>query len=183
MNKLTTKNDFLTFLKENKTGLPLIGFDSPKFHSILLEKELMNEEYGLCCFLLDMNKKIVIGTLTNKRLIILRNKLLGNDIISISLNNINDVYTKSKFSKSYIIIDTLKETIELTGRIDIIKNTYKVLRDSLNTVQNNLINNNQYKSECSTDKYENLTKLKKLLDENVITKDEFEKEKDKILNS
>ena len=56
MNKLITQNDFITFLKENKTGLPLICFDSPKFQSSLLVKQLLEGEYGLCCFLLDMNK-------------------------------------------------------------------------------------------------------------------------------
>lgn len=182
MNKLVTQNDFITFLKENKTGLPLICFESPKFQSSLLVKQLLNEEYGLCCFLLEMNKKTVIGALTNKRLLILRNKMIGNDIISVSLNNINDIYMKNRLTKSYIIIDTIKETIELTGRNDIVKNTYKILQDSLNLTHNNLIINNGSKSTNDINKYDELSKLKKLLDENAITKDEFEKEKDKILN-
>lgn len=84
---------------------------------------------------------------------------------------------------SHIIIDTLKETIELTGRNDIVKNTYEILQNSLNTIKNNLISNNKHISECNINKYDDLSKLKKLLDENIITKEEFENEKDKILNS
>ena len=84
---------------------------------------------------------------------------------------------------SHIIIGTLKETIELTGRNDIVKNTYEILQNSLNTIKNNLISNNKHISECNINKYDDLSKLKKLLDENIITKEEFENEKDKILNS
>ena len=183
MNKLITKEDFMTFLKENKTGLSLIGFDSPEHQSSLLVKQLLNDEYGLCCFMLQISKKTVIGTLTNKRLLILRNKMIGNNIISISLNNINDISTKNKLTTSYFIIDTLKETIELTGRKNIVQNTYSTLQNSLNLIQNNLINDSKVKTTCDTNKYDDLSKLKKLLDENIITKEEFEKEKDKILNN
>lgn len=45
------------------------------------------------------------------------------------------------------------------------------------TVNNNYLNNN------STDKYEQLNKLKQLLDNNVITEDEYNLEKSKILNN
>ena len=45
-------------------------------------------------------------------------------------------------------------------------------------------NNNQPKTFIQqNDKYDKLSKLKKLLDENVINQEEFEKEKQKILNS
>lgn len=179
MEKLITEKDFTTYLKEKGTGVPFVGFESPKYQFNLLQKQLLDGEYGLCCFLLQIDKKNVVGSLTNKRLIILKNKIIGNDIISISINNINDIYIKNKIATSYIIIDTLKETVKLNGPRISVENTYKVLQNSLNIIKNSLINKDELNSN---DKYDELKKIKELLDNGTLTQDEFEKEKQKILN-
>lgn len=188
MKEMTTKEEFYEYLKNNKTGMKnLIGTVSPKYQFAFLEKQLLKDEYAICCFVLQINefsitsKNNVSGALTNKRLIISKNNIVKNEIISISINNINDIYIKNKIVQSFLIIDTLKETIELTGNREYVENTYKLLHESLNEVKNNLITNDTEPLN-TTSKYDELSKIKELLDNGILTQEEFNTEKEKILN-
>lgn len=84
-----------------------------------------------------------------------------------------------------LIIDSFKETLVFVGLKKLVENTNNALNNALNEIKNNLINDNTIKiNDTQPDsKYDKLTKLKKLLDENIINQKEFEEEKQKILNS
>lgn len=150
----------------------------------IIESNLLKDEKILTCFMLMIGKssKRVAGALTNKRLIIARKEIVGNKIINISLNNINDIFIKNGLIDSTLIIDSISETIELRGLRNLVQNTYNELHNKLNEVKNGFINNNISPIVNNSSKYDELKKLKELLDEGIITQDEFEKEKNKVLN-
>lgn len=186
--KLLTSDDFSNYVIENKTGNEsLPGW--MKKHFKVVEQNLVNDEYGLVSFMLMIgnSSKRIAGVLTNKRLIIAQDKLIGNQLITVSINNINDIYMKKGLIDGTLIIDSFKETLAFVGLKKLVENTNNALNNALNEIKNNLISNNIIQNsntiQHSDDKYDKLSKLKKLLDENVINQEEFEKEKQKILNS
>lgn len=186
--KLLTSDDFSNYVIENKTGNEsLPGW--MKKHFKVVEQNLVNDEYGLVSFMLMIgnSSKRIAGVLTNKRLIIAQDKLIGNQLITVSINNINDIYMKKGLIDGTLIIDSFKETLAFVGLKRLVENTNNALNNALNEIKNNLISNNVIQNnntiQHSDDKYDKLSKLKKLLDENVINQEEFEKEKQKILNS
>lgn len=186
--KLLTSDDFSNYVIENKTGNEsLPGW--MKKHFKVVEQNLVNDEYGLVSFMLMIgnSSKRIAGVLTNKRLIIAQDKLIGNQLITVSINNINDIYMKKGLIDGTLIIDSFKETLAFVGLKRLVENTNNALNNALNEIKNNLISNNVIQNnntiQHSDDKYDKLSKLKKLLDENVLNQEEFEKEKQKILNS
>ncbi len=183
MKELLHCDDFVHYVETKKTGNEsLPGW--MKKHFKVVENSLLNGEYGVVCFMLMIGKssKRVAGVLTNKRLIIAQDKLIGNQLITISINNINDIYIKNGLIDSTLVIDSFKETLQFTGLKKLVQNTNSELNNALNYVKNNLINNNDT-IVTKTSKYDELKKIKELLDTDIITQEEFDSEKEKILNS
>ena len=69
----------------------------------------------------------------------------------------------------------------MRGLKNLTQNAYSDLHQKLNEIKNGLINNNQ-NSNINNTKYDDLKKIKELLDNGILTQDEFEKEKNKILD-
>lgn len=186
--KLLTSDDFSNYVIENKTGNESFPGWMKK-HFKVVEQNLVKNEYGLVSFMLMIgnSSKRIAGVLTNKRLIIAQDKLIGNQLITVSINNINDIYMKKGLIDGTLIIDSFKETLAFVGLKKLVENTNNALNNALNEIKNNLINNNTIQTNNtihnSDDKYDKLSKLKKLLDENIINQKEFDDEKEKILNS
>lgn len=180
MKKLLNADDFTKYCQENQTGNESWPGMMNK-HFKIIENSLLNDEYGLTSFMLMIGNSSlrIAGVLTNKRLIIGQKKVIGNQLITISINNINDIYTKKGIIDGILIIDSLKEKIELHGLKQYVQNTYKYLHESLDDIKSNVMNG---KNDNGNSKYDDLKKLKDLLDNKVISQKEFEKEKNKILN-
>ena len=99
------------------------------------------------------------------------------------INKINDVMVVQSFlgkifNYGTIIINTSsnKYKFQFIENADKLKNKITSIIDKKEQSNNENIN-----KEISTDKYSDLKKLKELLDNDIITKEEFEKEKKKIL--
>ncbi len=99
------------------------------------------------------------------------------------INKINDVMVVQSFlgkifNYGTIIINTSsnKYKFQFIENADKLKNKITSIIDKKEQSNNENIN-----KEISTDKYSDLKKLKELLDNDIITKEEFEKEKEKIL--
>lgn len=183
MQELLHCEDFVRYVETKQTGNEsLPGW--MKKHFKVVENSLLNGEYGIVCFMLMIGKssKRIAGVLTNKRLIIAQDKLIGNQLITISINNINDIYIKNGLIDSTLIIDSFKETLQFTGLKKFVQNTNNELNNALNYIKNNLINNNNI-APPPPNKYDELKKLKELVDNNIITQEEFEAEKKKILSN
>lgn len=181
---MKTNIELANYMKDKKTGNESFPGMAMK-HFKVIENSLLNDENVLTCFMLlyGNTSKRIAGALTNKRLIIAQGKFIGNQLITISINNINDIYIKNGLINSTLVIDSLKETIQLKGLTNLVKNANSELNIALNEIKNGIINNSQSNNVYvnQEDNYDKLKKLKSLLDENIISQEEFEKEKQKLL--
>ncbi len=127
------------------------------------------------CVLLDTTELCF----TNMR-VIGKNGLLKTQSLDASLNKINDILIKQDllgkiFNYSILIISTSSN-----------KYIYKYIKNAeyFKNEFNNYINKKQDKEikiKDNEDNYDKLKKLKSLLDEDIISQEEFEKEKKKLL--
>lgn len=180
---MKTAEEMVEFCHKNNLGQGLTKKWELKHFNVIANVLNQDENVKLCSMLLfgannsdkTINGNVAIA-LTNERLIIGQKKMVGEHIISISLQNINDIYFEKKALFGYITIDTIKEKINVYSNNIEAKNFYNAIQTTVNGRQNNINEKN-----LNDDKYEKLRKLKLLYDDEVITKEEFEKEKEKIL--
>lgn len=182
-SELKTAKDMYNYAVKNNFGKGFTDKWGIKHFEVILNVLNNDENVELCgamSYHAGNSDKSISGTvaivLTNKRLIIGQKKVIGEHVISISLKNINDIYFEKKALFGYITIDTNKEKISIYSDNKSAKNFYNVIQ-TLVEGKKNIANNDKN----DDDKYEKLKKLKTLLDEDIITKDEFDKEKAKIL--
>ena len=139
----------------------------------------------ICLFLDSFKVCILLDTtelcFTNIR-VIGKTGWLNTKSLDAPINKINDVSITQGllgkiFNYSTIVISTSSS-----------KYFYKYIKeaDDFKDDLTNYINKyeekkNNYNSKQEDDKYDKLSKLKKLLDDNIITREEFDKEKEKIL--
>lgn len=128
------------------------------------------------CIMLDTTELCI----TNKRMIG-KHGWLNTNTLDAPLNKINDINIRQNiigklFNFSNVIISTSssKYNFNYIKNAEELKNYFNNIIFNLDENKNNNLNSNE-------DKYDKLSKLKKLMDENIITKEEFKKEKDKIL--
>lgn len=113
---MKTTNDFVDFCKENETGT---GFNEKWLnkHFSVIETNLMNDEVGKVAFvgLKDFDSPTKHSgnyayLITNKRIIMGQKKLIGENIVTVSLKNINDISMSIGIVFTKIVFDTIKET-------------------------------------------------------------------------
>lgn len=126
------------------------------------------------CIMLDTTELCI----TNKR-VIGKHGWLNTNTLDAPLNKINDINIKQSiigkiFNFSNIIISTSSNKYYFY----FIKNS-ESFKNQFNEIIFNT--NREIKKFSNEDKYDKLAKIKKLLDENIITEDEFKIEKEKIL--
>lgn len=126
------------------------------------------------CIMLDTTELCI----TNKR-VIGKHGWLNTNTLDAPLNKINDINIKQSiigkiFNFSNIIISTSSNKYYFY----FIKNS-ESFKNQFNEIIFNT--NRETKKYSNEDKYDKLAKIKKLLDENIITEDEFKIEKEKIL--
>ena len=119
--------------------------------------------------------------ITNKRIIMAQKKqITGENFQTVSLENINDITFKSGVLLGTLTVDTIKETFN----IGLDKESAK----SINSVFHNVIDNLKNISispEIPINNFsvaDELRKYKELLDLGVLTSEEFELQKNKLLN-
>lgn len=126
------------------------------------------------CIMLDTTELCI----TNKR-IIGKHGWLNTSTLDAPLNKINDIIIKQnitgkifKFSNVIISTSSSKYNFHYIKNAESFKNEFNYI----------IFNTNKEMTEYSNeDKYDKLSKIKKLLDENIITEEEFKIEKEKIL--
>lgn len=121
---------------------------------------------------------------TNKRIIMAQKKqITGENFQTVSLDNINDITFKSGVLFGILTIDTIKETFN----IGLDKGSAKVINSTLHNVIDDLknISITPEIKDISNDTFsiaDELKKYKELLDMGVLTQEEFESQKNKLLN-
>lgn len=179
---MKTAEEMVQFCDENNLGKGMTKKWELK-HFQLIAKNLDEDENVILPFMglknyisATKHDSYYAFAITNKRIIMAQQKILGQDIKSVSLNNINDITLSNGPISGTVYFDTYKEQFNVNSNSDVATNIYNNARRLL---MNNKTDNTSEKKD--TDKYEKLRELKSLYDDEIITKEEFEKEKEKIL--
>lgn len=117
---------------------------------------------------------------TNKRIIMAQKKLIGESIQTVSLDNINDITFTSGFVFGVVTIDTIKEKFNVA--VD--KAQAKNISDKLHTLLLDLKKQSSAAPapvSAAASEYDQLIKLKELLDAGILTQEEFDAKKKQIL--
>lgn len=128
--------------------------------------------------------------ITNKRIMIVQEDI---DIISISLEDINNITFKSGIVLGTITIDTIKGTFNIGSDKTAAKLVNSRIHEAINEIyndnndnnDNNNNNNNENERLVSTTVVsvaDELKKFKELLDMGVLTQEEFDAKKEQLLN-
>ena len=181
---------------ENGAGVGLTRATAIK-HFNLIALNLVDDEEVIFTFIgyynWDTQNKLTNNcafAITNKRIMIAQNKLIGDFSQSISLDRINDVSIKNGLIIGVITIDTAKEIFQVGANKTIIQNIYhqiqlaiekaKQLKSEQQTQHVIVKNDNQLNSEKNV--VSQLKEMKELLDLGILTPEEFEKKKKELLN-
>ena len=163
-------------------------------HFKIIEHQLKDDEDVEVAFIGIKNYKSITEhednwayAVTNKRLLIGQKGLIGEKVDVISLRDLNDISFKKGLAFGVLTIDTIKEEfnvglnkVNATIIHNLVTNALMDKTDELNNIKTNV--KQEPKSEKSvTDPYEEVKKLKELLDMDVITEDEFNAKKKDVL--
>lgn len=193
-NGITDKNDIMltakgmySYAKENGFGTGFTKGLGEK-HFAVLEKNLLKGEVPSMTFIGLHN--YTGGThhdgnfayaLTNKRLIIGQWKVIGENFQSIKIENINDVTFTSGIIFGVLTIDSIKETLNVAlDKISAqrINEAFHEEFDKFSKIKNEENYANKAYTNSAADE---IRKYKQLLDEQIITEEEFQSLKRKLL--
>lgn len=186
-SELKTAKDMYNYAVKNNLGKGLTDKWGIK-HFKIIENSLLDGEKVLLPFIgshnyfsMTKHDNNFAYALTNKRFIMAqKNIIAGETVQSVYLENINDITYQSKISIGIMTVDTIKETFNIGLEKSNAKNIFAKVQEILNNLKNNKKTNN---SNQNIDKFDEIKKYKELLDENIITEEEFEKKKNELLNN
>lgn len=157
-------------------------------HFNLISDQLSNDEYAIFCFVglhnyisSTKHDNNYAYALTNKRLIVAQQKMIGNNVQSIVLDNLNNISKKRGILLGTLTIDTLGKTLNVA--VD--KDTVDRISDSMNEIIYNLKRMNISTTNSNTQAVSSaseIRKYKELLDDGIITEEEFNKKKQELLD-
>lgn len=178
------------FLKESKTYNPLAKGSIKEAEKMLYENETVIYAINANISIIPNEKKLDISkffslknklngvlAITNKR-IFFCNKTLGNKTSKeINLGNIESIDDSSNalFGIGQLRIQGITEMFVIDTKANLIPTIKERLNHALTFSENQ-------EAKKERNNYDELFKLKKLLDDNIISQEEFESEKEKILN-
>ncbi len=124
---------------------------------------------GLCAY-----------AITSKRIVIAQKRILGDFIKSISIDNLNDISFSSGLFRDSVDIDTIKEHFVVSVPHGCGEPIHECIHQSLEMVKQS---RSSMASEQPTDHSDadEIMKFKKLLDDGIITPEEFEAKKRQLL--
>lgn len=193
MLDLKTPEEMYQYCVDNKLGTGTSKGWAIK-HFKLLADNLKEGETIHCVFIglhnyVSMTKhdQNYAYAMTDKRIIMAQHKLLGANIQSISLDNINDI----SLSKAGILgvgiatvcIDTFKETFNVGVNITNGDNIYRCVHDAWDMVREKKANQSAPVAHTQQSKspVEQIKEYKELLDMGAITQEEFDAKKKELL--
>ena len=157
-------------------------------HFNLISDQLNSDEYVIFCFVglhnyisSTKHDNNYAYALTNKRLIVAQQKMIGNNVQSIILDNLNNISKKRGMLLGTLTIDTLGKVLNVA--VD--KDTVDRISDSLNEIIYNLKRRNISATNSNTSTISSaseIRKYKELLDDGIITEEEFNKKKQELLD-
>ncbi len=153
-------------------------------HFSLIEHALSKDEQAIMCFIglhnyisptkHDSNFAYAI---TNKRIVMAQQKVLGQNFQTVNLDNLNDITAKIGVLVGVITIDTVKERFNIAMHSGVAKNINNVIHDTLLSIKRK-----QSLNDVGTSTADEILKYKKLLDMGIITQAEFTKKKKDLMD-
>lgn len=113
--------------------------------------------------------------ITNKRIMMGQKKIVGQAFQSVALDQVNDISFKRGMALGVITIDTIKETFNVA--LD--KNQASNINDRIHDLLFDL--KSQTAASSAASGVDDLRKYKSLLDDGIISQEEFDKKKAQIL--
>lgn len=185
---MRTAEEMAKYCEEHGTGS---GFNKKWTlkHFQVIEKQLKDDEEVEVCFIglkdyisLTKHKNNWAYAITDDRIIIGQKGLIGESVDFISLRNLNDISFKKGIALGVLTFDTIKEEfnvgLDKFSAENIHKEVSNYLMDkteNINKIENAHIEN------TTSDPYEEVKKLKDLLDMGIITEEEFDNKKNSLL--
>lgn len=122
----------------------------------------------------ENNSSCPVGlAITENRVVIGQKTMFSSNVISISLDKINDVSIKCKFTGDYITISNICDNIVVS--------TFKKKGSEIVSAIHSTIDNLKKSSEESGSAADEILKYKNLADNGIITQEEFETKKKQLL--
>ena len=118
--------------------------------------------------------------ITNKRVIMAQQKVIGQVVQSVLLKNLNDITANSGITLGVITIDTIKEKFNVCVDIQSANNICEKVHEVLLSMEDSRTAQPQIQIQ-QTSSADEILKYKNLLDMGIITQDEFEQKKKQLL--
>lgn len=161
-------------------------------HFTLIVNNLMPKEKVAFVFIGVYNYKSATKSegnfacaITDKRILLAQQKVIGETVKSINWKNVNDITLQKGALLGIVEIDTFKEkfniAVDRTQAQNIYNETYRIY-DLLKRKEERKQYAPPRTEKVKEDPYEQLKKLKELLDMGILTQDEFDAKKKQILN-
>lgn len=177
---MKTANEMYKYCTDNGLGTGMNKKWGVK-HFVLVEQALMADEVVQMCFIglhnyinnTQHNSNFAYA-ITNKRIIMAQQKVIGNTVQIVSLEHVNDITLSSGILFGVITIDTIKEKFNVALDKVSAGNIHK-------RIQEYLINSKNQPTAPVASVTDELRQFKGLLDDGIITQDEFDKKKHQLM--
>ncbi len=183
---MRTANEMYAFCLEKGFGQGYNKSQSLKHFSVI-EKALFEDEDVLMCFTgihnyVSMTKhdSNYAYAITKKRVIMGQKKVIGESIQTVFLDNINDITYSSGMLFGVITVDTIKEKFNVALDKAQAENINSQIHNVLHELKSNKTSvETPLQSNISS--ADELRKYKSLLDDGIISQDEFDQKKKQLL--
>lgn len=182
---MKTSNEMYQYCLDNKYGEGMTKKWALK-HFELIANALQNDEEAIMCFIGLHNYHSATAhdgnfayAVTNKRIIMAQQKVIGQSFQTVSIDNLNDITLSTHMLSGIITIDTIKEKFNAYLSKQVALNVNERIHAVLLTLKE------QTKAAPSVNPSSNadeILKYKNLLDMGAITQEEFDKKKSELLN-
>ena len=181
---MRTAEEMLNYTNEHDFGHGFKSWDIKHFK--VVESHLLPDEEALICFIGIHNyisssnhESHFAYAITNKRMVFGQKTLLGENFKSVIIENINDITKQTGFFNGIITFDTFKEKFNVDFVPQVADKLFPVLNEYITNLKNK--KNNKVEENQKNDPTAELRKYKQLLDDGIITQEDFNAKKKQIL--
>jgi len=181
INGMKTAEEMYQYCLDNSYG---IGFNEKLAlqHFHVIEKNLNPGEYISMVFIglhnyikATKHENNHAYAITNRRILIGQKKIIGEFFKAISLDNLNDVTVNTGFMLGVLTFDTIKEQFNVCVNKEHASNILEQLHGALFKFE-------RAAEKSSSSPAEEIRKYKNLLEDGIITQQEFDAKKNQLLN-
>lgn len=173
---MKTAKEMIDFASANKCKMTKA---MTKGVDVVVQNLSEDEEVIYCigAFAENESSSQIAFAITNLRIIAAQKKMFSDTVVTIPINHINDVTMKGKFTGDYI-------TIGNTSGENLTISVYKGLGGDVANILNKIMgatNSAKDESKQENNVADEIRKFKSLLDDGIITEEEFIKKKKQLL--